>query len=390
MFNLCTPRMTFPRPLIRDGRRLIRAFGLLTILMCGADTARAGVIFGFTGAGLTGGYRWDADPLTVNIGGTSYERSLDGGLRYSLESGSYEGFRDMFSWSAVPTVDEFVQAIGDAFGAWTALDPVTGLGTALTFIADLGTPVEGTPSGGGLNNRGAEIDILASLDASLWNPGNSSPQAETFFTTTSTLATLTSGTTGYAGARAISGADITINNNPGAVYSLEIFRRLLTHEIGHAIGLGDVEGDLNPGAFVDDNFDATSSARAQATLTNSWAALVNPIDPASSPLRRFTVPPGNPGTTTPGVDLLMESRGLGIGPSNPVSKLVPLTNDEFGTRQFLYPEARRPSVPEPASLALLGIGIAATTARRSAMRRHARAARTPPSSRGDERRQPAS
>ena len=134
MANLCVGRMTFSRLLIRRGRRLIWAFGILTVLMCGADTARAGVIFGLTGTGLSGGYRWDADPLTVNMGGTSYERSLDGGLRYSLESGSYEGFRDMFSWSAVPTVDEFVQAIGAAFDAWTALDPVTGLGTALTFI----------------------------------------------------------------------------------------------------------------------------------------------------------------------------------------------------------------------------------------------------------------
>ena len=76
-----------------------------------------------------------------------------------------------------------------------------------------------------------------------------------------------------------------------------------------------------------------------------------------------------------GVDLLMESRGLGIGPSNPVTKLVPLTNDEFGTRQFLYPDTRR--VPEPAALALFGIGIAAVTARRAAMTRKARNGRDP-------------
>jgi hypothetical protein len=339
-----------------DRRQFWRVLGLVAILWCAAAPARAGVIFGLTGASLAGGYRWDADPLTISIGGTTYERSLDGGLRYSLESGSYEGFRNMFTWSIVPTVEDFIQAVGAAFGAWTAVDPVTGLGTALSFIADLGTPVEGTAFGGGLNSAGAEIDILASFDGNLWNPGNTSPQAETYFTTTATLATLTSGVTGYAGARSIAGADITINNNPGAVYSLDLFRRLLTHEIGHAIGLGDVEGDLNPGTFIDDNFDGSSSALALATLTNSWASLVNPLDPAASPLRRFTVPPGNPGTTTPGVDLLMESRGLGIGASNPVTKLVPLTNDDFGSRQFLYPDARPRSVPEPASTALFATG----------------------------------
>jgi hypothetical protein len=33
----------------------------------------------------------------------------------------------------------------------------------------------------------------------------------------------------YANSFSISGADVTINSNPGAVYSLDLFRRLLTH-----------------------------------------------------------------------------------------------------------------------------------------------------------------
>jgi hypothetical protein len=124
------------------------------------------------GATLGGGSRWDADPLSLNLGGTVFERSLAGGLRYSVEGGSFEVFRNMFTWTFTPTVPEFTQAIADAFGAWMSIDPVTGLTTSLSFIADLATPVEGTVNGGGVNNRGAEIDLLASIDANNWNPGN--------------------------------------------------------------------------------------------------------------------------------------------------------------------------------------------------------------------------
>ena len=343
-------------PAARSRAGLTILAGLLfAVLLLVPQTALAGPIFGFTGGTLGGGFRWDADPLSVNLGGTIYERSLDGGLRYSVEGGSFEAFRDMFTWFAVPTVEDFTNAIANAFGAWTSIDPATGLTTALSFVADLSTPVEGTVNGGGLNNRGAEIDLLASIDANSWDPGSTGRQGESFFNTFNAPVTLTSGTVDYAGTRAIQGADITINSNPGAVYTLDLFRRLLTHEIGHAIGLGDVEGDLNPGAFIDDNYNGASAATALATLTNSWAGLVNALDPAASLLSRYTVPFANTGTTAPGVNILMESRGLGIAAGNPVTNLVPLTNDDYGTRQFLYPSLT--VVPEPSTLTLLGVGL---------------------------------
>lgn len=133
----------------------------------------------------------------------------------------------------------------------------------------------------------------------------------------------------------------------GAVYSLDVFRRLLTHEIGHAIGLGDV--DLG-GNFLDDNYSPLDPA---GTLTNSWAGLVNPLDPANSlGLTTYNIPASQ--FTVPGVDLLMESNGVGIGPTNPLSNLFPLTNDEYGMRQYLYPQLS--TVPEPSSMALLELG----------------------------------
>lgn len=288
------------------------------------------VIFGNNG--LSGGFRWDAAPREIN----GVERSLDGGLRYSLQGGSYEAYRDLFSWDVSPELSDFQQAIEDAFNAWTFPDPVTGLGTQLSFVADFNTPVLGTGFGG-VNIDGAEIDLLAATDTILWDTGNTIPQGETFFRAVFDDVTLTSGTTGYGNGGAIAGADLTLNNNPGTLYNLDFFRRLLIHEIGHALGLGDVEGDINPMAFIDDNYEGSTPETALATLTNPIAQLVNPYNPAASPFSLFTVPDADPGIDTPGVDILMESRGLGIAAGNPVSNPVPLSNDEYAARQFLYP-----------------------------------------------------
>ena len=343
-----------------NSRTLVtRTIALAVVLMgVAASPAMGGVIFNFTGATLGGGSRWDAAPRTINIAGTPFERSLDGGLRYSVQGGSFEAYRDLFSWSgSAPSVTAFSEAVMDAFDAWTIPDPATGLTTAVNFVADFATPVVGFNVGnGGLDTRGAEIDLFGSNDAGFWNVGNTGLQGETRFGAIGSTVTLTSGTVNYAGSTAISGADIIMNSNAGALYTLDLFRRILTHEIGHTLGLGDVEGDINPGAFIDDNYNGSTSATALATLTNPWALLVNPANPgASAGLSRFTVPSANPGTTTPGVNILMESRGVGIGPGNPVTNLFPMTNDDFGTRQFLYPSLS--AVPEPASVVLIGSGV---------------------------------
>jgi hypothetical protein len=297
-------------------------------LVCLAPTTLAMGVFG--NAGLAGGFRWDAAPRTVE----GFERSLAGGLRFSLSGGSYQAFRDSFAWQggAPPALADFQQAVNDAFNAWTVLDPATGLTSSLSFVADFATLVDP----GSINNTrmGAEIDVFAS------NFGDAGTRGDAFFSANFGGVTLTSGQ--ITGGGPITGADIRINNNPNARYTLDVFRLLLTHEIGHTIGLADVDVNSGPnGTFIDDNYDGTSNATALATLNNSWARKINPFNPAgSSGLSFYVVNNGQPGFDTPGVNILMESEGLG----GQFGNRTPLTNDDYAGRQFLYPSA---AVPTP-------------------------------------------
>lgn len=284
------------------------------------------------------GARWDAAPRIIS----GNERSLDGGLRFSMEGGTFESYRDRFTWDVVPSVSNFQQAVNQAFNAWTTVEPATGLGTNVSFRWDSTTSIVRGTDFGSLNINGAEIDLLAS-DAGVVGLGGLTSVA--LF---GTPVTLTTGVSNYASSVSIQGVDLHMNSNSQSVYTLDAFRRVLTHEIGHAIGLGDV--DLG-GSFLDDNYDASNPV---ATLTNSWAALVNPLDPANSVgLSRFNVPAAN--FALNGVDILMESNGLGLSANNPLTSLVPLRNDDYGMRQYLYPTA----VPEPGSIALVSIIVAA-------------------------------
>jgi hypothetical protein len=56
----------------------------------------------------------------------------------------------------------------------------------------------------------------------------------------------------------------------------------------------------------------------------------------------------------------MESNGLGIAAGNSVTNLTPLTNDDYATRQFLYPSL----IPEPSSAALVAALAVPMLARR--------------------------
>ena len=283
--------------------------------------------------------RWNAAPHFVD----GVERSLDGGLRYSVVGGSYEAFRDELSWvGAPPSVADFQNAVESAFAAWETVDQASGLGTNLRFVPDFDTAVFFESSDNGFLglNRGAEIDLVI-FQAPPFIPGGSGVFADSNPEVNSV--TLSSGVKDYP-ASVISGADIGFNAN--FAYDLEQFQGNLTHSIGNSLGLAG--GDLHPdiygdelSQFYDDDYDQT---RALETLTNSFAHLIDPLDPDNSPglgLYEVCDPnrEGGPlhkcksgiGIRTPGVDNVMENF-----PPTPNWPTV-LQNDDFAGRQFLYP-----------------------------------------------------
>jgi hypothetical protein len=239
--------------------------------------------------------------------------------------------------------------VQEAFATWTKVDPVTNLGTTISFTQDFGTVVDNTVVGG--VRQGAEIDIFA------FNFGDAGTRGDTFFNWSGGNVTLTSGTPNYPSGPGgpINGADIRINSNPGAAYTIDVFRLLLSHEIGHALGLADVDVNSGPnGTYIDDNYNGGT---AVATLTNSFANQVNALNPAASPFALFTVPQANFGLA--GVNIHMESNGLG----GQFGNLSPMVNDDYAGRQFLYP-----LIPEPTTISVLGVGLTLVSLRRRVAR----------------------
>lgn len=279
--------------------------------------------------------RWNADPHEVD----GVERSLQGGLRYSISGGSYEAFLDEFQWAGTPpSVAEFQTAVEQAFADWEQIDPATGLGTAIRFVPDLDTPVvavspQETLEEGARLNPGAEIDLRSFSHDFLGG------RAVVYGDPYVDKLTLTSGIQDYQ-AVIISGADVEMSNNR-EWESLDSFRLTLSHEIGHALGLADVDLSHLRGCcrtlFYDDNLDISSREAARETLLNSFADLIDPLDPNNTPglvLFEFCSDAerecaSDPGLDTPGVDIHMETsfQARSQGP----------TNDEFAGRQFLYP-----------------------------------------------------
>jgi hypothetical protein len=84
--------------------------------------------------------------------------------------------------------------------------------------------------------------------------------------------------------------------------------------------------------------------------------LIDPFNPAASPLRLFQVTNGDPGFDSPGARILMESNI----PRELIGNPFPLQNDDYAGRQFLYPYV----ICEPTSIALAGRGLLAVVATR--------------------------
>lgn len=247
----------------------------------------------------------------------------------------------------------FTQVVRDAFAAWEVADPTTGLVSSVSFNERLDITATDAAT------TGAEIDLMATDLASVF--GNPAATGGTggmsVSATASPSVTLTSGVTNYSQAYSTGGI-VNINNNPAALWTLGSFQAILTHEIGHALGLGDVELNDGSNLFRDDNYDGSNANTIAATLTNGWSDLINPLDPENDPdVVGYLIPFGdfdNGPTNAP--NLVMETQNDGV---------TSLTVDEFAARQFLYPSTTL--IPEPSTPVLGIIGLALVAGRRKRM-----------------------
>jgi hypothetical protein len=326
----------------------------ISILIIASSDANAFVVLGQDSNQRA--WRWDA--AARNVYNTDVERSLVGGLRYSVQGGALDSWYSQFAFSDGTTTTDFATIVSSAFSAWTVPDPVTGLTTDLSFVADFGTTVTFDVGG-----TGAEIDLFASDLETSSRKGFASTWFEGWG---SDVVTLTSGVANH-GASVIIGAQIEMNNNAGVLWTAGSFEQVLTHEIGHTLGLGDVDVDqdifdTNPhnddglvSDWYDDNYDGTNATTQVASLSNSFAGMINPFNPeATVGLTRYTIAESSfyvGGAGEP--NILMESD---------IDAVAAMSNDDFAGRQFLYPSLT--AIPEPSTAVLLLAAAVLATARR--------------------------
>lgn len=293
--------------------------------------------------------RWDSKARSF---GTVNNRSLVGGLGYNFEGGNLTTFMQQFTFEAGVDQSDFNAAVAASFNAWSSRD------SFVTFTKASDPVVWDFDINDGNQAQGNEIDFFGVGT----DPGIATPEASlgalgvTMIWGADKPVRLTNGYspdgTGLFPSTSIFASDIAINYKyitplgDLVPWKIEHWQATLTHELGHALGLGDVDNPLLH--FFDD--DVADPLLHNGLVVNDQMTINEAGD-----VRYLLSDWGQPCT-----EAKFGPACAGILMRSEFTGLLALAPDDVAGLHFLYP------VPEPESYAMMlaGLGLLALVARR--------------------------